>query len=58
MQISHHKAIGKPNWGRVGESLARLDAAREAGLDIDADVYPYTAFSTILGPLLPEVERF
>ena len=27
------------------------------GLDIDADVYPYTAFSTILGPLLPEVDR-
>jgi N-acyl-D-aspartate/D-glutamate deacylase len=58
VQISHHKAIGKPNWGRVAESLARLDAARESGLDIDADVYPYTAFSTILGPLLPEVERF
>jgi N-acyl-D-amino-acid deacylase len=58
VQISHHKAIGKPNWGRVAGSLARLDAAREAGLDIDADLYPYTAFSTILGPLLPEVERF
>jgi N-acyl-D-amino-acid deacylase len=58
VQISHHKAIGRPNWGRVGESLARLDAARQSGLDIDADVYPYTAFSTILGPLLPEVERF
>ncbi len=58
VQISHHKAIGKPNWGKVGDSLARLDAARKAGLDIDADVYPYTAFSTILGPLLPEVERF
>jgi N-acyl-D-aspartate/D-glutamate deacylase len=58
VQISHHKAIGKPNWGRVRESLARLDAARESGVDIDADVYPYTAFSTILGPLLPEVERF
>jgi N-acyl-D-aspartate/D-glutamate deacylase len=58
VQISHHKAVGEPNWGKVGESLARLDAARESGLDIDADVYPYTAFSTILGPLLPEVERF
>ena len=58
VQISHHKAIGKPNWGKVEDSLARLDAARKEGLDIDADVYPYTAFSTILGPLLPEVDRF
>ena len=58
VQISHHKAVGKPNWGKVRESLARLDAARESGLDIDSDAYPYTAFSTILGPLLPEIERF
>jgi N-acyl-D-aspartate/D-glutamate deacylase len=58
VQISHHKAVGKPNWGKVGDSLARLDAARASGLDIDCDVYPYTAFSTILGPLLPEIERF
>jgi N-acyl-D-amino-acid deacylase len=58
VQISHHKAVGKPNWGKVTESLTMLDAARDSGLDIDCDVYPYTAFSTILGPLLPEVERF
>jgi N-acyl-D-amino-acid deacylase len=58
VQISHHKAMGKPNWGKVTQSLARLDAARESGLDIDCDVYPYTAFSTFLGPLIPEVERF
>ena len=49
---------GKANWGKVAESLAMLDAARDSGLDIDCDVYPYTAYSTILGPLLPEVERF
>jgi N-acyl-D-aspartate/D-glutamate deacylase len=58
VQISHHKAVGQPNWGKVSKSLALLDAARDSGLDIDCDVYPYTAFSTILGPLLPEVERF
>lgn len=58
VQISHHKAVGKPNWGRVADSLALLSAARESGLEIDSDVYPYTAFSTILGPLLPEVDRF
>ena len=58
VQISHHKAVGKPNWGKVAKSLSRLDAARVDGLDIDCDVYPYTAFSTILGPVIPEVERF
>lgn len=58
VQISHHKAVGKPNWGKVVQSLERLDAARLDGLEIDCDVYPYTAFSTFIGPLLPEVERF
>jgi N-acyl-D-amino-acid deacylase len=58
VQISHHKAVGKPNWGRVEQSLARLDAACDSGLEIDSDVYPYTAFSTVIGPLLPEIGRF
>jgi N-acyl-D-amino-acid deacylase len=58
VQISHHKAVGRPNWGKVVESLALLDSARDSGVAIDSDVYPYTAFSTLLGPLLPEVERF
>ncbi len=58
VQISHHKALYEPNWGKVAQSLARIDSARSAGLDIDCDAYPYTAYSTILGPLLPEIERF
>jgi N-acyl-D-aspartate/D-glutamate deacylase len=40
------------------KSLARIDAARDAGVDIDSDAYPYTAFSTIIGPVIPEIERF
>jgi N-acyl-D-amino-acid deacylase len=46
VQISHHKAEGKPNWGRVKESLALMDAARAEGLDVLCDQYPYTAFMT------------
>ncbi len=46
LQISHHKAEGKPNWGRVKESLAMMDAARADGLDLMWDQYPYTAFMT------------
>jgi N-acyl-D-aspartate/D-glutamate deacylase len=56
VQISHHKVEGRPNWGKVKQSLAMLDAARDSGLAIDCDVYPYTAFSTILGALLPRIE--
>lgn len=43
--ISHHKSAGKPNWGKVGESLALVDAAKAAGQRVTLDVYPYTAGS-------------
>jgi len=52
VQISHHKAAGRPNWGRVRESLARLEAARARGIDVHADQYPYTAGSTILSAVV------
>lgn len=48
VQISHHKAAGPRNWGKVAESLAKVDAANAAGSDITLDVYPYTAGS---GPM-------
>ncbi|HYE91559.1 MAG TPA: amidohydrolase family protein, partial [Terriglobales bacterium] len=43
VQISHLKAAGRPNWGKVAEALALIDAARAEGLDVLADAYPYTA---------------
>ena len=43
--ISHHKAAGKPNWGKVKQSLAVIDRARAAGQRVTLDVYPYTAGS-------------
>jgi N-acyl-D-aspartate/D-glutamate deacylase len=46
VQISHHKASGRENWGRVRDSLALIEAARARGLDVTADQYPYTAGST------------
>lgn len=48
VQISHHKAAGRRNWGRIGLSLAKVDEANAAGSDITLDVYPYTAGS---GPM-------
>ncbi len=48
-QISHHKAGGRRNWGKVAASLARVDAANAAGADVTLDVYPYIAGS---GPMI------
>lgn len=48
LQISHHKAAGKANWGKTKQTLAMVDAARAEGLDVHSDVYPYTAGSTVL----------
>ncbi len=48
VNISHHKAAGKRNWGRVTDSLARVDAANLAGGDVTLDIYPYIAGS---GPM-------
>jgi N-acyl-D-amino-acid deacylase len=52
VQISHHKAAGKKNWGRVRESLKLIEEARAEGLDVTADQYPYTSGSTMLAAVL------
>ena len=47
--ISHHKCIGRKNFGRSVETLALLDRAR-ATQGVAWDVYPYNAGSSILLP--------
>jgi N-acyl-D-aspartate/D-glutamate deacylase len=49
VQISHHKAAGKRNWGKTLQTHARFADAQQAGVDVAFDVYPYTAGS---GPLV------
>lgn len=51
--ISHHKAAGRKNWGKTATTLNLLAAARENGLRMFCDVYPYTALNTSLSTLLP-----
>lgn len=53
VQVSHLKALGHRNWGRGRDALARLEAARRAGVNVGADQYPYTATSTSLSALVP-----
>jgi N-acyl-D-amino-acid deacylase len=51
--LTHHKAVGTKMWGRSVQTLAMIDSARKLGIDVMADVYPYTATSTGLGVLIP-----
>jgi N-acyl-D-aspartate/D-glutamate deacylase len=53
-QINHHKAVGAGQWGWTARTVAMIDSARAAGLDITHDVYPYTASSTGSGVLFPQ----
>lgn len=52
VEISHHKAVGASNWGKVTQSLELIEAAQANGLDVTADQYPYTARSTMLFALV------
>ena len=53
LQLSHHKVLGRTNWGLTERSLARIAEAQSAGMDVLLDQYPYNATSTTLTALLP-----
>ncbi|MCL4851328.1 MAG: D-aminoacylase [Bryobacteraceae bacterium] len=53
-QVTHHKIIGKQNWGRSDETLRLVEEARAGGVDVTIDQYPYTASSTGTAALFPQ----
>lgn len=53
VQVSHLKAAGRSNWPLARPALERIAAARERGLRVAADAYPYTAANTELDITLP-----
>jgi len=53
VEIWHLKTAYKKNWGRMSHVLARIKQARDRGLDVTADIYPYIAGSTALSACLP-----
>jgi dihydroorotase/N-acyl-D-amino-acid deacylase len=53
LHISHLKVAGPNQWHTSSQILSHLDVARESGVRVTADVYPYTAASTALHSLLP-----
>jgi N-acyl-D-amino-acid deacylase len=52
-EIWHFKTAYQKNWGRMPEMLRRIADARQQGLKITANVYPYIAGSTSLSACLP-----
>ncbi|HEY7212260.1 MAG TPA: D-aminoacylase [Bryobacteraceae bacterium] len=53
VEIWHLKAAGKKNWGRMPEIVARIDAARRSGVDVEADTYAYTAWFNSFSAFVP-----
>ena len=53
VQISHMKLAAIDIWGQADDVLGRLEEARSEGIDVTADVYPYTYWQSTLTVLLP-----
>lgn len=53
VEIYHLKAAGKRNWDKETAALQKINDARNAGQDVSACMYPYTAGATGLTAVLP-----
>ncbi len=53
VEVYHLKAGGRANWGKMDAAMAMISAARAAGQDVTADMYPYIAGGTGLSSVLP-----
>ena len=53
VEIYHLKAAGTRNWSKETAMIEKIDSARTAGLDVQANMYPYTAGGTGLSACLP-----
>lgn len=54
VQVSHIKLGMLDLWGQADKAIAVLDRARAAGVDITADLYPYTYWQANLGVFFPK----
>jgi N-acyl-D-amino-acid deacylase len=53
VEIFHLKVSGATRWGNMTKVVAQIQAARDAGQDVTADMYPYIAGGTALASSLP-----
>jgi N-acyl-D-amino-acid deacylase len=54
VQISHFKLAMRGLWGKADSTIKILEAARREGVNITADIYPYTYWSSTIRVLFPE----
>ncbi len=54
LQISHLKTSGRKNWEKLDGAFDRIESARQRGVDVACDRYPYTASNTGLSAVLPD----
>jgi dihydroorotase/N-acyl-D-amino-acid deacylase len=54
LQISHLQTVGRVNWYRNDLALEKIEQARQNGIDVMFDCYPYLAGSTVLTQMLPQ----
>ena len=52
-EIYHLKAAGRRNWSKAAQAIAKIDSARAAGQDVQANMYPYVVGGTGLAACLP-----
>ncbi len=53
VEVYHLKAGGQRNWPKAAQAIALIDSARAAGIDVQANMYPYVAGGTGLTACLP-----
>lgn len=53
VHISHIKTSGRANWHRIEKAISTIERARDEGIKVTCDRYPYTAASTDLDAILP-----
>ncbi len=50
---SHNEALGREHWGKIEKSLQMEEEARDRGIDIAYDMFPYTAAMTMMIAIYP-----
>ena len=53
VEIYHLKASGRSNWSKMPLAIAKIDSARAAGRDVQADMYLYIAGANSFSSCVP-----